>query len=123
MNTVFIIILLIAGIPLARWRKTVIKARSVSTRLSPTEVRGIFERTVATSGWKIVQSGEPTIARSPAIVLRQQEITLALTTSAGQTLVKVFPSRYRARWGGPSKALTLDLRIRKFLSEVAASSK
>jgi hypothetical protein len=111
---------LLAGVPLYLWKKSVIQPREISTSLEPGTVRGLFDQHIASTGWKIVSSGQKTVAESPAIAMRKQQIAMELRTQDGRTIARIYPCVFKIRYGVPSKAGTLDFRIRKLITAISA---
>ena len=48
------------------WKRKAIQPRSFDSHASPDAIRDAFERKVATTGWKVVDDGNPMIASSEA---------------------------------------------------------
>jgi hypothetical protein len=118
MQTAVVVLALLASYPNYVWRKSVAKPRTIASSLDVAQLRTLFETHIASTGWKVLQSGQTCIAESPAIAGRRQQITLEISTENGKSSAKIYPNSYRTQYGMPSKAMTLDLRIRKFVKGI-----
>jgi len=95
------------------------RPRTVVTSLGEAELRQIFERTVASSGWKSGEREGKLVAQSPLVTgIRQQIVLIIEPELGGRTKAQIRVLRYSHRYGTPTKAHTLRLRINSFVSAV-----
>ena len=64
------------------WKRKAVASRSFTSTADPDLIRDAFERKVATTGWKIIDDGNPMIAQSPLIAGIRQQVALDLTLQA-----------------------------------------
>ncbi|MEO6088710.1 MAG: hypothetical protein ABIQ18_36930 [Umezawaea sp.] len=108
-----------AGIGYNTFKENGFRPRNVTTRLSASQLREIFRRTVAGSGWSIMDEGNPMIAQSGLLAGIRQQITLQVDEYEGTTRARIAVARYSKKvLGGATKAYTLRWRMNAFLGEV-----
>lgn len=107
------------------WLNSGIKARKISTTLSPDVLRSLFEQKVGRAGWKIVDSGNPIVAQSSLATGIRQQIGLQITSAGGsRTDAVIAPHRLvRKLTGVPTKAHTLRIRMNSFATAVQAQDR
>jgi hypothetical protein len=117
-----IVLVLIIGLVVAYhdWKTKGIRPRRVSTLLDEQTLRDIFAKTVATTGWRIIDDANPIIAQSTALSGIRQQIALELNVSDdGRTEARIAVVRYSKKaLGGATKAYTLMWRIKAFMDEM-----
>lgn len=120
MNTVVAILFIaafIAGyVMYANWLKKGIRSRTYVTKASPDDLRRIFAAKVASSGWKVVDDGNPVVAQSPLITGIRQQIAMHMQQDDGGIRVKIGPQRWVTKWGVPKKGHTIRFRLNGFES-------
>ncbi len=105
-----------------RWLARSVSPRVIETELSETELRGLFDRNVGTTGWKIVDTGNPRVAQSSLLTGIRQQISLTIGESDNGTRVAVVqvPRLVVKLTGVPTKAHTLRMRMNSFTNAVEA---
>ncbi|HQZ36153.1 MAG TPA: DUF2510 domain-containing protein [Ilumatobacteraceae bacterium] len=92
-----------------------IRARVLVSNLSADQLRAIFASKVATLGWKVIDNDNPTVAQSPLLSGRRQQISLTMTRESNGIRCHIAPSRVWVKFGGvPYKAHTLRMRLNAF---------
>jgi hypothetical protein len=110
-----------AYVAYGNWLTSGIKPRSFVTRVAPDHVRELFSRTVARTGWRVVDDGNPMLAQSSLVTGIRQQIGLNLrTTKDGRTSVLVGPHRWVTKRGVPKKAHTMRMRLNAFVDAIRA---
>lgn len=101
------------------WQLRGIAPRSFTTGLSATDLRGIFESSVAIMSWTIADTGEPMVAQSSRLTGTRQQIALGIRgTSDGRNEVRIAPVRISRGRGFANKPTALRLRMSRFVSAV-----
>ncbi len=106
------------------WLTNGIKPRSFETSLSAEQLRTIFTNKVARTGWKIVDDGNPIVAQSNLATGIRQQIGLELHTNAatGKITARIAAHRWVSkRFGYPTKAHTMRIRINSFVEAARAA--
>lgn len=110
------LILVLWGYTQFKWQG--IKPRDIETRLSPHELRAIFEQKVCGSTWKIHDAGNPMIAMSRLVGGVRQQIGLGIVETDERTHARMLVTRVTFKLTGPNKAYTLRIRMSAFVAEV-----
>lgn len=117
-----IVLALIIGLVVAYndWKTRGIRPRRVSTQFDEQTLRDVFARTVATTGWQIIDDANPIVAQSTALAGIRQQIALQLNAGDdGRTEARIAVVRYSKKaLGGATQAYTLMWRIKAFMDEV-----
>ena len=92
--------------------------RVVATGLPIEQIRNVFVQKVAGSTWKIVDDGNPMIAQSPLLTGIRQQIGLEVEQNGGRNMARVSVLRWTEKYGSPTKAYTLRMRLGAFVNEV-----
>jgi hypothetical protein len=122
MAIVLLAALISAGIGYNTFKENGFRPREVTTRLSASQLRGIFRRTVAGRGWSIMDEGNPMVAQSSLVAGIRQQITLQVDEHEGTTRARIAVARYSKKTlSGATKAYTLRWRMNAFLGEVQRS--
>ncbi len=102
------------------WKHQVVKPVALTSTSPPEVIRDVFARKVATTGWKIVDDGNPMIAQSPLLGGIRQQVALTLLPADGGVKVEYETIRYvrKALSRTPTKAITLASRKGAFLKEL-----
>ena len=118
---VVLVAFLIVGIAYNLWKRRAVKSQSFTSSADPDLIRDAFERKVATTGWKIVDDGNPMIAQSPLIAGIRQQVALNLTVDGAHVRGQYVTLRYVRKMltGTPTKAVTLAARRSAFFKELA----
>lgn len=111
-------LVIIAWILYGNWLKKGISMRAFKSRLSPDQLRQLFEDKVCRSGWKIVDDGNPMVAQSSLVTGVRQQIGLRITEEEGLSTVLVGPERWISSWGVPKKGHTIRIRLNSFVESV-----
>jgi hypothetical protein len=118
---VILVIIVLIGLKIAygSFKMHGFRPRNVQTSLSPDQLRHIFRETVATTGWFVVDEGNPMVAQSPLLAGIRQQIALRVGENNGRTAARIEVIRYSKKvFGGATKAYTLRWRMNAFLSQV-----
>lgn len=103
----------------ASFKERGFRPREIQTALRPQQLAEIFTRTVAGSGWKVVDGGNPMIAQSTLLAGIRQQIALFVDIGPNGTRARIAVLRYSKKvFGGATKAYTLRWRMSAFLAEV-----
>jgi hypothetical protein len=102
------------------WKRKAVASQSFTSTADPDLIRDAFERKVATTGWKIIDDGNPMIAQSPLIAGIRQQVALDLTLQAESVRGEYSTLRYVRKMltGTPTKAVTLAARKSAFFREL-----
>jgi len=96
-----------------------IRKRLLVTDLEDWEIAEVFRLHVATGGWKLVHEGHLTVAQSPLIAGRRQQLAIEieeLEDDPGKNRVLIGVVRHTVNDNGnPAKAHTLRIRIKRFI--------
>lgn len=108
------------------WLRSGIRPRRITTSLTPAELAEFFQSAVVVGGWKLVQDGNPQVARSPRYAgltgaLFPQEIRLETFGADEERRVAVIaPHKVTETWTGlPRRAHTLRAKLNRFAHQVA----
>ncbi|MDR1441791.1 MAG: hypothetical protein LBJ02_05290 [Bifidobacteriaceae bacterium] len=101
------------------WLERGIRHRRFCTSLPPDRIRDIFVQKVASTGWSVVDDGNPMVAQSPLITGIRQQIRLTLQEAKdGRVSGSISVERWLAKHGTPTKGHTLRLRMEAFCTAV-----
>ncbi len=106
------------------WLQAGVQPRTMTSQLTPDELRDLFLGTVCTSGWKVVDDGNPMVAQSSLVTGMRQQLALQVTPSEDGTYeARIFPVRLVVKTLSriPTKAHTLRMRMNRFVAAVRSA--
>lgn len=117
---IVLIAALVAYVPFLIWKVRVVRPKTFVSHLHPETIRTAFEAKVATTGWKIIDAGNPMIAQSPLLGGIRQQVALLLEPHAQGVEGSYETIRYvkKVLSGVPTKGVTLGLRKSAFFKEL-----
>ena len=104
------------------WLRRSVAPRIIETTLTREQLHRIFDVSVAKTGWKVVDTGNPRVAQSPLFTGMRQQISLTTgETEEGKQVAVVQVPRLVVKLGSvPTKAHTLRMRMDAFTSAIEA---
>ncbi len=98
------------------------RIRDIETVLPPETLRELFRECVAGAGWRIMEEGNPMVARSIFFIGSRQRIALTTEPLGDRTAARIEVLAYDGKWSGlPRKPYTLWFRMRSFVRAVEAA--
>jgi hypothetical protein len=107
-----------------RWLRNGVQPRTVRSALDADSIRDIFLATVCTSGWHIVDDGNPLVAQSSLATGTRQQLAMKVTVADdGRLDARIWPARLMVKSLSrvPTKGHTLRMRMNRFVNALEAA--